>query len=67
MKGINRFINTSELAERYYNIVKPGRYNRTGALKQIVQDRHLDKKILVKLINEMNQEAIACLGTISSK
>lgn len=57
MKGLNKLLNTAELAERYYSITKPKRYTRTAAVKQIGQDRNLDKKILVKIIKEMAEEA----------
>ena len=58
MKGLNRLINTAELAERYYSKTKPGRYDRTGAVKQLGQDRHLNKGILVKILKEMLKDAI---------
>lgn len=61
MKGINKLLNTAELAERYYSITKPGKYDRTAAVKQLGQDKNLDKKILVKVIREMTNQAIKLL------
>lgn len=57
MKGVNKLLNTAELAERYYSVTKPNKYSRTGAVKQLGQDRNLDKKILIKIIKEMASEA----------
>jgi len=67
MKGINKFTTTAELAERYYNEVKPGKYNRIAAVKQLPQDRHIDKKIMVRIIKEMTAEAISCLKESSEE
>ena len=56
--ALNNLLNVAELAERYYNIVKPGKYDRHAASKQFRQDNHLDKKGLRACIREITKEAL---------
>lgn len=54
----------TEIAYRYYNIARPEkRYTREQARKQYVQDRNIDKNILLKVFKLCYFEQITELKT----
>ena len=55
---LKQLTNTSELALRYYRVVHPERdySDRRAALRQFIQDKHIDKRTLKKVARDIAQD-----------
>ena len=58
MKSIHKGINTSYVAKLYYDKVAPEKeYSSNQACRQLAQDKHIDKKLLRKIVDKVCSEA----------
>lgn len=54
---IHEAFKITEIALRYYKITHPERkYSRHYAVKQWRQDKKIDKKIVLSIVNQINSE-----------
>lgn len=66
MSTLKESINIRELAFRYYNQVKPGKYpTREAAGKQWRQDKNKDMKIIKEVVRDMWKEILEEMKTIT--